>query len=153
MTRSIKPLLQAAILAIMLSAVLISAVAPSPSLAGEPRPIFYNVTTDDTWTAGMALSQANVAASRGHPVTVFLNVRAVHLADREAVLGTFGPSGKTPAELIAALVAKEQTVLVCGTCMKVGGMVQDDLLEGVVMASPNLTFGALNRAGTIALSY
>lgn len=149
MTRRFLPYLKGALLAL----ILLTAASPGPSLAEETRPIFYNLTTDDAWTAGMALAQANVAASRGHAVTVFLNVRAVHLANRDAVLGTFGPSGKTPAQLIAALLAKGQIVLVCRTCMKVGGMAGDDLLEGVVMANPDLTFGALNRAGTIALSY
>lgn len=141
--------LPAALLALLFAAVLVPASAP----AEDPRPIFYNVTSDDAWTAGMSLAQANVAAARGHPVTVFLNVRAVHLADRDAVLGSFGPSGKTPAELVAALLAKGQTVLVCGTCMKVGGMQKADLLDGVSMASPDLVFGALNRTDTIVLSY
>ncbi len=149
MTRSWISYLHSAFVAL----ILVAAVAPAPASAEEPRAIFYNVTTDDAWTAGMSLAQANVAADRGHPVTVFLNVRAVHLADRDAVQGTFGPSGKTPAQLITALVAKGQTVLVCGTCMKGGGMERADLMDGVTIASPDLTFGALNRPGTIALSY
>lgn len=149
MTQLLLPNLKGALLALML----LTLFSPGSTLAEEPRPIFYNVTTDDAWTAGMSLAQANVAASRGHPVTLFLNIRAVRLADADAVQGTFGPSGKTPAQLITALLAKGQTVLVCGTCMKVGGMEKDDLLEGVTMANPDLTFGALNRPGTIALSY
>jgi len=137
----------------LVALVIVAVLALAPAFAEEPRPMFYNVTTDDAWTAGMSLAQANVAADRGHQVTVFLNVRAVHLADRDAVLGTFGPSGKTPTQLIAALLAKGQTVLVCGTCMKVAGMERADVMDGVTIATPDLTFGALTRPGTIALSY
>lgn len=131
----------------------LAGLAPVPAQAEEKAPFFYNLTTDDTWAAGMALAQANMAASRGHAVTVFLNVRAVHLADRAAALGTFGPAGATPAELIARLVAAGQTVLACGTCLRAGGMAEADLMDGVAVATPDLTFGAMTAPGTIVVSY
>jgi predicted peroxiredoxin len=147
----------------LIAAAIAAAIAPAlaigPGLAPEARAedpardFFYNITSDDAWVAGMALAQANVAADRGHAVTVFLNVRAVHLADRDAVLGTFGPAGKTPAELLAGLVGKGGSILVCGTCMRVGGMAEEDLIEGARVASPDLTFGALTAPDAVVLSY
>lgn len=125
----------------------------APAAAEEPAPFFYNITSDDAWEAGMALTQARVAAQRGHPVTVFLNIRAVHLADKDARLGTFGATGGNPADLLRGLMQAGQTVLVCGGCMAVGGMTADDLIEGVQMASPDRTFGALTAPGAIVLSY
>lgn len=127
--------------------------APAIHAEDAKAPMFYNITSDDAWTAGMALGQANVAASRGHKVTVFLNIRAVHVADKNTVQGTFGPAGKTPADLLSNLIANGHTVLVCGTCMKAGGVSEDDLIEGAQVSGPDLTFGALTAEDTIVMSY
>jgi predicted peroxiredoxin len=123
-----------------------------PAAADEP-PMFYKIATDDAWAAGMALAQANVATARGHKVTVFLNVRGVHLANENASSGTFGAIDKTPADLLRSLIEKGQQVLVCGNCMRVGGVSEDDLIEGAVVSNPDLMFGALTAPGTIVLSY
>ncbi len=144
--------LRAGALAAFLAAGL-PAAAPAPALAEEQAPLFYNITSDDAWTAGMALAQAGVAAQRGHAVTVFLNVRAVHLADRDAVQGTFAPSGRTAAEQLAALMERGHTVLVCGTCMRVAGMTAEDLIEGAQISSPDLVFGAFAAPGAVVISY
>ncbi len=152
--RSPRLALRAAAVALALAVAAGPALAPAPAAAAEEmRPIFYNLTTDDAWAAGMALAQANAAAGRGHTVTVFLNVRAVHLADRDAAQGTFGPSGNTPAALLAALMEKGQTVLVCGMCMRAGGMKADDLIEGAAIATPDLTFGAMTAPDAVVVSY
>jgi predicted peroxiredoxin len=121
--------------------------------AEEKVPFFYNITTDDSWTAGMAAGHANNAADRGHSVTVFLNVRGVHIADKKTVQGTFGPTGKTPAQLLQSLIKKGHAVLVCGTCMKVAGVTENDLMAGAKVSTPDLTFGALTEKDTIVLSY
>jgi predicted peroxiredoxin len=127
--------------------------APAAWAQDAKAPIFYNIISDDSWNAGMALGQANVAARRGHPVTVFLNVRGVHVADRNTVQGTFGPAGKTPKALLASLIDGGETVLVCGTCMSAAGMAAHDLIDGARVSGPDLTFGALTAEGTIVMSY
>ena len=139
-----------------LAAALVAAVliaAPPGARAEEPRPFVYNITTDDAWGAGMALAQANVAASRGHDVTVFLNVRGVTLADADARTAAFPPAGRTPHELMAALMEKGGSVLVCGACMSVAGVTEDGLIEGARKSAPDLTFGALEAPGAVVLSY
>ncbi len=144
--------LRAAALALALCAALAPAAAPV-AVAEEARPVFYNLTSDDAWTAGMALAQARTAAERGHDVTVFLNVRAVRLADRDAAQASFAPTGQTAAEMLAGLAGAGHTVLVCGVCMKVGGMDAEDLIEGATVATPDLTFGAMTAPETVVLSY
>ena len=136
---------------------LLIAVSAAPgqgtAAADEPRPFFYNLTEDDAWTAGMALAQARTAAGRGHAVTVFLNVRAVRLADHGARQAVFAPTGSTPAEMLATLIEAGHTVLVCRVCMSVAGMEESDLIPGAAPASPDLTFGALTAPQTVFLSY
>mgnify|MGYP006276532997 CR=1 FL=1 len=137
----------------LVAGVALMGAALGPASAQQERPFFYNITTDDSWAAGMALAQANVAAGRGHDVTVFLNVRGVHLADRHAKTGTFPPAGKTPRQLLEALIGSGEKVLVCGACMQVAGMGDDDLIDGALKASPKTTFGALEAPGAVVLSY
>ena len=49
----------------------------------KTRGLFVNLTTDDTWSAAKAISFAHQKALKnGHkPVAIWLNVRAVYLAD------------------------------------------------------------------------
>lgn len=140
--------------AIVISAfVLATTFEATPAAAEDQASFFYNMTEDDSWTTGMALAQASVAASRGHSVTVFLNIRAVNLANQNAIQSPWGPSGKTPAQAIATLIADGHTVLICGGCMKVAGLSADDLIDGVQIANPDLTFGAMTAPETIVISY
>jgi len=145
----------ATVLAFAALALLLLTATPAVAAdeADTARPFVYNITTDDAWAGGMALAQASVAAGRGHPVTVFLNVRGVHLADRDARRPVFPPAGKTPAELMAGLIAGGHRVLVCGACMSVAGLTEADLIDGAVKSGAGLTFGALEQPGVLVLSY
>ena len=51
--------------------------------AGKPG-LFINLTTDDTWSAAKAIMFAHEKALKnGHsPVAIWMNVRAVYLADK-----------------------------------------------------------------------
>jgi predicted peroxiredoxin len=48
----------------------------------EKTTLFLDMTSDDAWTAQMGLGYAEQVLAAGYPVVVFLNVRAVRLADR-----------------------------------------------------------------------
>ena len=50
--------------------------------AGATDPLFVNVTTDDAHRANMALTFSKSQFARKHPVTIFLNDRAVTIASR-----------------------------------------------------------------------
>ncbi|MGF1446417.1 MAG: DsrE family protein [Pikeienuella sp.] len=140
------------LLAVALAAVVLS--SPLQAEAGEPpHHFFYNITTDDSLAAGRALTHASVAVNRGHRVTVFLNVRAVHLAERDIAQGSYSVTAKTPRDVLTELIASGQTVLVCGICMVAGGVGKDDLIEGATITGPETTFTALTQPDTIVLSY
>ena len=51
----------------------------------KSRGLFVNLTTDDTWSAAMAISFAHTKVLKnGHsPVAIWLNVRGVYLADKK----------------------------------------------------------------------
>ena len=97
--------------------------------------LFVNITTDDTWTAHMALFYAEQVLGMGHPVAVFLNVRGVRLADRDTPQEPDALSGKTSREMLQNLIGKGATVYVCGMCTKLAGMTEDDWIEGALPGS------------------
>ncbi len=130
----------------------VSLIAPAMAEDAK-RTFFYNITTDDTWAAGMAAGQANKALEAGHDVVLFLNVRAVYLASTERQQDTFAAAGHTPQELLQAAMDKGGRVIICPMCMKQAGMSMDDVIEGVEHGGPDVTFKALNDPDTVVLSY
>ena len=98
--------------------------------------LFVNLTSDDTWTSNMALTYAGKAKEAGFPVVVFLNVRGVHVADKNYPADKKGPGGKTPKELLEDLIAKGVTVYVCPMCSTHAGLKQADWVEGSKPGGP-----------------
>ena len=115
--------------------------------AGETDPLFVNVTTDDAHRANMALTFSKNQFERKHPVTIFLNDRAVVLASRAS-----SERFKHHQEMLTAFVKDGVTVLICPMCMKHYGIKEADLIEGVKVGNPDLTGGALFRDGTKTLT-
>jgi predicted peroxiredoxin len=136
----------------LLWALLMSLAFALPAQAAE-RPLFVNLTSDDAWRAGMALSFSNNALKRGHPVTVFLNVEAVRIADTTLPQGTNSVTGKTPIEMLKGLIADGATVIVCPMCMKAAGVQPGDLVAGAQMGKPELTLPRLFGDDTQVISY
>ncbi|MGF1660722.1 MAG: DsrE family protein [Rubrimonas sp.] len=154
MVKSTVSILRAFAVAILLAGSLGLSAAGSPARADEPaRHFVFSITTDEGWAAGSALTQATVAAERGHRVTVLLSVRGVHLAEAESAQGGFSVTARTPREMLAALIRDGHAVLVCGMCMVAGGVATPDLIEGATVAGSDLMFNALAAPDTVVLSY
>lgn len=115
--------------------------------------LFYNLTTDEVWPAGMAAAQAYNAAKRGHEVIVYLNVRGVYLAAKDRKQDTLGATGRTAQETLQMAIENGARVLVCPMCMKQGGLSPDDLIDGVELGKPDKLFKLLSRDALVALSY
>lgn len=116
--------------------------------AGANDPLFVNVTTDDAHRANMALTFSKSQFARKHPVTIFLNDRAVTIASRAN-----SERFKIHQEMLTAFVKDGATVIVCPMCMKQFGVKEADLIEGIKIGNPELTGGALFQDGTKTLSW
>lgn len=116
--------------------------------AGETDPLFVNVTTDESHRASMALIFSKNQFERKHPVTIFLNDRAVFLASRAK-----SEQFKQHQELLASFVKGGATVLICPLCMKHYGIAEADLIEGIKVGNPDITGAALFRDGTKTLTW
>lgn len=93
--------------------------------------LFLNLTTDDAWRNEMALNYATQARELGYEVVVFLNVRGVHVAQKEP------PADLVKAqEQLKALMARGAKVYVCAPCSRRAGLKPPaDWVDGVVEGS------------------
>lgn len=141
--------LTALLFALMLLAVVIAA----PVAADEQKTIFYNVTTDEAWAAGMALGQANKALEAGYSVVIFLNVRAVFIASKAFSTDSNGAVGKSLQEQLKDAIAGGAQAIICPMCMGKAGMTMDDVIEGVVKGGPDVTMKAMTADDTVVISF
>ncbi len=79
---------------------LLLSFAATPVSADDQKTIFYNVTTDEAWAAGMALGQATKALESGYKVVIFLNVRGVFIASKSFKTDTNGAVGQSLQEML-----------------------------------------------------
>lgn len=119
----------------------------------DPKTLFYNLTTDESWAAGMALGQASMAQQSGYQVVVFLNVRGVYLAQESRAQDTFSGTGKTPKEMLASLHENGARLVICPMCMKKAGIAESDLVPNVELGGPKVTFPLMTADDTVVLSY
>jgi predicted peroxiredoxin len=132
---------------------LLSAGVAAPLSADNQKTIFYNVTTDEAWAAGMALGQATKALDSGYKVVIFLNVRAVFIAAKSFATDTNGAVGKSLQDMLKAVMDKGAQAITCPMCMGKAGLTMDDLIDGIVKGGPDVTLKAMTAEDTAVISY
>jgi predicted peroxiredoxin len=123
------------------------------AIADEHETIFYNVTTDEAWSAGMALGQANSALDNGYRVVIFLNVRGVFIASKRFNTDTNAAAGVSLRDQLKAAMDKGAQVIICPMCLSKVGMTMDDVIDGVVKGGPDTTMKAMTADDTVVISY
>jgi predicted peroxiredoxin len=121
--------------------------------AEEKKTIFYNITTEEAWSAGMALGQAEKALNNGYNVVIFLNVRGVWIASKDFHTDSWSASGKSLQDMLKSAMDKGATVLICPMCMKKAGMTLDDVIKGVVHRGPEIIFKSMTADDTVIISF
>jgi predicted peroxiredoxin len=116
--------------------------------------LFINLTSDELNRAAMAIGfGTKVLTEKKMPVTIFLNVEGVRIADKN-IPGNKHAGGKTLKEMLGAFMDAGGHVIVCPMCMaNVGGLSKDDLIPGVEVGGPDVTWPALFAEDTTVLSY
>ena len=116
--------------------------------------LFVNITSDNIDKAAMAISfSTKIRMEKKIPVTIFLNVEGVRIADKN-IVGHNHSTGKSLKEMLAGFMQSGGKVIVCPMCMKnVGGLTKDDLIDGVVVGGSEVTWPALFAKNTTVLSY
>ena len=131
-------------------------VAANPGAQSANKPgLFINLATDDTWAAAKAIYFAHekVLGNGYGPVTIWLNVRGVTLADRTVPPHTHGVTGTSIHAMLQSFIADGGTVIACRACASSAGIDEDDLIDGVVMGRSELTLPALFDGDVRTLSW
>ena len=137
-----------------LTAVALLLTSTTQLLASESGSLFVNLTSDDLDRAAMAINfSTRVRQQKQIPVTLFLNVEGVRIADKR-IPEKKHASGKSLKQMLGSFMQAGGKVIVCPMCMKnVGGMTKADLVPGAVVGASNVTWPALFADDTTVLSY
>jgi sulfur relay (sulfurtransferase) complex TusBCD TusD component (DsrE family) len=137
-------------LRLLLAALLVvSAVSVTvPASASNDDPLFVNLISDEGHRVTMALTFSKGQQERGHPITVWLNDKAVLVASKKEQ-ATYAAQ----QAMLAELMAKGAQVIICPLCMKHYGVSETDLIDGTKVGNPELTGNALFRDDTQTLTW
>ena len=118
---------------------LLTSVFSSAYAADQVGGLFINLTTDDTRAANKAIMFAHKKVlKRGYkPVAIWLNVRAIHLADKNR------QSYASIQDKLQAFIKDGGLVIACTACSKAVGLTSADFIDGVKMGNPDLVLGVL----------
>ncbi len=115
-----------------------------PAFAEEQKTgAFISLSTDDTCRAFMALGISNKMITKGHPVTIFLNISGVNLAAKRIHQPRHPFNNKSVNEMLQGLIKSRAKVIVCQMCIKRYGLKKEDLMDGVVVGNPDITIPAM----------
>jgi copper(I)-binding protein/predicted peroxiredoxin len=135
--------------------------AAEPGIAPTPRApedlaggLFINLTTDDIDRAAMAVGFATkVVNNTDKPVTIFMNTQGVRWADTN-IPQNIHKDGKTIPEMLQKFMDDGGVVLLCPVCMvNVGGLDEAEILDGIVIGTPEYTWAAMFAEDVTVLSY
>lgn len=103
-------------------------------------PLFINLSTDEVGRASMAINFGKHHFSTGHPLTIFLNDKAV-------MLGVKAGSSKyvEQQQALSEVITAGAIVIMCPICLKQSGYSEADLIAGVKLGGPKVTGDALLR--------
>lgn len=135
--KSLKSVVLAILAAISLSA-----------FAGPNDPLFINLSTDELHRSTMAINFGKHHSANGHPLTIFLNDKAVMLGVK-AGSTKFSEQQKALSEVTSA----GALVIMCPMCLKQAGYTESDLIDGVKLGGPKVTGDALFKDGTKTMSW
>ena len=117
---------------------LIAAPLSAQAQAEDPAPtVLVHVTSDDVWRGQAAFSFARGIQEAGGNVVVFLNVRAVALANTSVPQHVEAMTGKTPHEMVAEIIAAGGRVFVCPGCTRQAGLDVAERIDGVEPGGPD----------------
>jgi len=117
-------------------------------VAGSNDPLFINLSTDDLNRASMAITFGKHHSASGHPLTIFLNDKAV-------MMGVKAGSSKfaDQQQALTEVISTGALVIMCPICLKQAGFTESDLINGVKMGGPKITGDALFKDGTKTMSW
>ena len=120
----------------------------SAAFSGANDPLFINLSTDELHRSSMAINFGKHHSANGHPLTIFLNDKAV-------MMGVKAGSAKfaDQQQALTEVINSGALVIMCPMCLKQAGYTESDLISGVRLGGPKITGDALFKDGTKTMSW
>jgi len=112
--------------------------------------LVITMSTDNVATFNAAIRIGTVAVKRGHAVTMLLRVDSIKAAVER---NEYPVNGTTLKKELLLFMKAGATVIAGGSCMKDMGLNKSDLIEGVMVGTPDIVMGALFKKDTKIISY
>jgi len=130
----------------ILAIALLSLFSPEPpvysqnesarTIAENADPIVYHLSSDDPWRASIALSDATNLRSLGHNVTLMLSIEGVQVGVNNP--HSFLALGNVINNVTDFINAGGKLV-VCEICLEIAGYEKDDLIDGAILGTPEVS--------------
>ena len=111
-------------------------VCAASAFAQNPTETFFNVTSADNQTQGMAMVLASQMAEQKAAVRILLCGPAGQLALKAYEPPALKPRNVTPKQMMTGLIKGGATVEVCALFLPNADLKPTDLIEGIGVAKP-----------------
>ena len=135
---------------LLVSALLVCATS---AFAQNPTETFFNVTSADNQTQGMAMVLASQMAEQKAAVRILLCGPAGQLALKAYEPPALKPRNVTPKQMMAGLIKGGATVEVCALFLPNADKAPSDLVEGVTVAKPPEVAAYMVKPGVRAFGF
>ena len=128
-------------------------VCAASAFAQNPTETFFNVTSADNQTQGMAMVLASQMAEQKAAVRILLCGPAGQLALKAYEPPALKPRNVTPKQMMAGLIKGGATVEVCALFLPNADKAPSDLVEGVTVAKPPEVAAYMVKPGVRAFGF
>ena len=116
------------------------------TIAENADPIVYHLSSDDPWRASIAVSDATSLKDLGHNVTLMLSIEGVQVGVDNP--HNFLALGNVINNVTDFIIGGGK-VVVCNVCLKIAGYDKDDLIEGAILGTPEISSRILTNATVV----
>jgi predicted peroxiredoxin len=142
---------------ILLFSILVIEMSFLPSIYGQDdisknntknnaNPIVYHLTSNDPWRASIVISDITNLKNLGYDVTLLLSIEGVQV-------GVKNPHHHLNLDNVVANVTNfikdGGKVVVCGVCLGVAGFEPNDIIDGAIIGTAEITPKILTNATVI----
>ena len=110
------------------------------------NPIVYHLTSNDPWRASIVISDATNLKNLGYNVTLLLSIEGVQV-------GVKNPHHHLNLDNVVAnvtnFIKNGGKVVVCGVCLEVAGFEPNDIIDGAIIGTAEITPKILTNATVI----
>ena len=118
----------------------------SKTIAKNANPIVYHLTSNDPWRASIVISDATNLKNLGYNVTLLLSIEGVQV-------GVKNPHHHLNLDNIVTNVTNfikdGGKVVVCGVCLGVAGFEPNEIIDGAIIGTAEITPKILTNATVI----